>query len=53
MLLTSPDATFEIRSDGTVLDRGEGIDVDSLARRGDRLVWVHDGVERTAPLPDR
>jgi hypothetical protein len=45
-------STTEIRAENTVLDQGACIDVDSLARRGDRLVWLHDGVERSAPLPN-
>jgi hypothetical protein len=50
----SPDPPeVQIRSEGVVLDRGLGIDDESLVRRGDRLVWLHDGVERSAPLPTR
>jgi hypothetical protein len=45
-------STTQIRAENTVLDQGAGIDADSLARRGDRLVWLHDGVERSAALPD-
>jgi hypothetical protein len=41
----------EIRAEGRLLDRGPGIDPDSLHRRGDRLVWLNDSVERTAPSP--
>lgn len=41
----------EIVSEGVVLDAGPGVDPTSLARRGDELVWLHDGAERTAPLP--
>jgi hypothetical protein len=42
-----------VRAEGVVLDRGPGIDAESLMRRSDRLVWLHDGVERSAPLPTR
>lgn len=41
-----------IRSEATVLDQGPGVDPGSLIRRGDRLVWLHDGVERSAPLSE-
>ena len=41
----------EIRSEGAVLDTGTGIS--GLRRRGDELVWLHDGDERSAPLPRR
>jgi hypothetical protein len=43
--------TQEVRSEGEVLDAGTGIS--DLHRRGDELVWLHDGAERTAPLPRR
>jgi hypothetical protein len=41
----------EIRAGGAVIARASGIDIDSLRRRGDQLVWIEDGAERTAPLP--
>lgn len=41
--------TQEVRSEGAVLDAGTGIS--DLRRRGDDLVWLHDGAERSAPLP--
>ena len=41
----------EIRSEGAVLDAG--IEITGLRRRGEELVWLHDGAERTAPLPRR
>jgi hypothetical protein len=47
--VTSIPFVNRIESEGVVLDQGRG--VDGLARRGDRLVWLHDGVERSAPLP--
>jgi hypothetical protein len=43
--------TQEVRSEHTKLDSGTGIS--ALHRRGDELVWLHDGAERTAPLPRR
>jgi hypothetical protein len=49
--LVEVDDTLEIRSEGAVLDAGTGIS--DLRRRGDDLVWLHDGAERTAPLPSR
>lgn len=36
--------------DGRVLDEGRGIDIDSLRRRGARVVWLNAGVERSAPI---
>jgi hypothetical protein len=41
----------QIVSGGAVIDEGEGIDLWSLRRDGDRLVWLHDGAGRSAPLP--
>jgi hypothetical protein len=41
----------EIRSEGEVLYAGTGIS--DLHRRGEELVWLHGGTERTAPLPRR
>jgi hypothetical protein len=41
----------QIRTATATLDEGPGIDTTSLTRRGDQLVWLHDGVEKTAPLP--
>jgi hypothetical protein len=41
----------EIRAGGAIIARAEGIDIRSLHRRGDELVWLEDGAERTAPLP--
>jgi hypothetical protein len=41
-----------IQSENTVLDEGAGLDSETLVRRGDQLVWTHNGVERTAPLPE-
>jgi hypothetical protein len=41
----------QIRSGGAVIDEGRGIDLRSLRRRGEQIVWRHDGAERTAPLP--
>jgi hypothetical protein len=46
-------STAQVRAEGAVLDQGAGIDADSLVRRGDRLVWLNDGVARSAPLPTR
>lgn len=46
--------TFEgrsILSEGVVLDSGLGVDPASLTRRGDQLVWLNGGVERSAPIP--
>jgi hypothetical protein len=48
--VTSIPFINRIESEGVVLDEG-GRGVHGLTRRGDRLVWYHDGVERTAPLP--
>ena len=42
---------LQIRAEGTVLDQGPGLHLDSLVRRGDMLVWNKDGLEHTAPLP--
>lgn len=42
---------LEIRSEGELLDAGTGIS--GVHRRGEQLVWLHDGAERTAPLPSR
>ena len=42
--------TPRIVAEGEVLDKGPGIDLASLRRRGGELVWLHDGAERTAPL---
>ena len=47
------DARRQVLGEGAVLDEGPGIALDSLRRRGDELVWRHDGAERTAPLPRR
>lgn len=44
-------ASSRILSEGTVLDDGPDVDPYSLHRRGDQLVWLRGGVERTAPLP--
>jgi hypothetical protein len=41
----------DIVSEGVVIDTGSGISPGSLTRRGDQLVWLNDGVERTAPIP--
>jgi hypothetical protein len=41
----------QIISEHTVIDEGPGVDPASLTRGGDRLVWLHDGVERSALLP--
>jgi hypothetical protein len=41
----------QIRSGGAVVDEGRGIDLASLRRRGETIVWRHDGAERSAPLP--
>jgi hypothetical protein len=43
--------TQEIRSEGALLDSGTGMS--RLRRRGGEIVWLHDGAERTAPLPRR
>jgi hypothetical protein len=43
--------TPQILSGGVVADSGAGIDLWSLARRGNQIVWRHDGQERSAPLP--
>ena len=45
------DDSAWISVEGLVIDEGPGVDPSSLTRRGDTLVWLHDGVERTAPLP--
>jgi hypothetical protein len=45
--------TPRIVAEDEVLDKGPGIDLSSLRRRGGELVWLHDGAERTAPLPRR
>lgn len=47
----SPLVTRLRTGSGQILDEGPGIDRDSLRRRGDQLVWRHDGRRRTAPLP--
>ena len=39
------------RYEGDVVDRGTGIDPDSLAIDGARLTWVHDGEPRQAHAP--
>ena len=49
----SRSGEVQILSEGTVLDRGPGVDPGSLRRRGDVMVWRHDGAERSAPLPRR
>ncbi len=41
----------QIVSEGVVLDSGPSVDPASLVRRGDELVWLSGGVERTAPIP--
>lgn len=40
-----------VRAGDAVLDSGDGINIFSLRRRGDRLEWRHSGTERSAPLP--
>jgi hypothetical protein len=50
---TSDASRDQIRAEGVVLDQGSGIDIESLVRRGDRLVWLYDRAERSAPLPTR
>ena len=46
-----PSSTQEVRSENAVLDSGTGIS--ALRRLGGEIVWRHDGIERTAPLPRR
>jgi hypothetical protein len=46
-----PPSTSEVRVADEVVARGTGIDIHSLHRRGDELVWLDDDVEQTAPLP--
>ncbi|MDA0181001.1 hypothetical protein OJ997_11900 [Solirubrobacter phytolaccae] len=41
--------TLQVVSEGVVLD--EGLKLAALERRGDRIHWTNDGVERSAPLP--
>lgn len=41
----------KIVSNGAVVDEGPGVASGSLRRRGDLLVWLDGGQERTAPIP--
>ena len=43
------NGTLRVVADGVVLD--EGPKIAALQRRGDRVYWTNDGVERSAPLP--
>jgi hypothetical protein len=47
----APDGERQIVIEGVVLDSGPGVYIYSLTRRGDQLVWVNGGVEKTAPIP--
>ena len=43
------NGTLRVVAEGVVLD--EGRKIAALQRRGDRVYWTNDGVERSAPLP--
>ena len=43
------NGTLRVVAEGVVLD--EGPKIAALQRRGDRVYWTNDGVERSAPLP--
>jgi hypothetical protein len=49
--MRSVDSVPTLISGGVTLDSGPGVDLRSLYRRGDQLVWRHDAAEQTAPLP--
>jgi hypothetical protein len=41
----------QVVSENVTVDSGPSIDPRSLVRRGDLLVWLNGGAERTAPIP--